>query len=60
MSSRMSKRLQKEYEAIQKNNLDMKVNLPNNDLTLWHLSFAGAKNTLYEGENFTIQLRFTN
>ena len=38
----------------------MKVILPNNDLTLWNLSFAGAKNTLYEGENFTIQLRFTN
>lgn len=45
----MSKRLQKEYEAIQKNTQDMKVLLPNNDLTLWHVNFNGAKGTLYEG-----------
>ena len=38
----------------------MKVILPNNDLTLWHVSFLGAKGTLYEGENFTLQLRFAN
>lgn len=60
MAQRMSKRLQKEFEAIQKNTHDMKVVLPNNDLTLWHVNFMGAKGTLYEGENFTIQLRFTN
>lgn len=56
----MSKRLQKEYESIQKNNQDMKVLLPNNDLSLWHVNFLGAKGTLYEGENFTLQLRFNN
>jgi hypothetical protein len=60
MALRMSKRLQKEYESIQKNNQEMKVLLPNNDLVLWHVNFAGAKNTLYEGENFTLQLRFSN
>jgi hypothetical protein len=60
MAQRMSKRLQKEFEQIQKNNLDMKANLPNNDLTLWHLSFNGAKGTLYEGESFVLQLRFNN
>ena len=60
MALRMSKRLQKEYEAIQKNNQEMKVLLPNNDLTLWHVNFNGAKGTLYEGENFTLQLRFSN
>lgn len=49
MANRMSKRLQKQYEAIQKTNSDMKAHLPNNDLTLWHVNFAGAKNTLYEG-----------
>jgi len=56
----MSKRLQKEYESIQKNNPEMKVLLPNNDLSLWHVNFLGAKGTLYEGENFTLQLRFNN
>jgi len=38
----------------------MKVSLPNNDLTLWHVDFEGAKGTLYEGEHFTLQLRFNN
>lgn len=60
MAQRMSKRLQKEYESIQKNNQEMKVLLPNNDLSLWHVNFLGAKGTLYEGENFTLQLRFNN
>jgi ubiquitin-conjugating enzyme E2 W len=35
----------------------MKVLLPNNDLTLWHVTFQGAKDTLYEGESFTLQFR---
>jgi ubiquitin-protein ligase len=60
MAQRMSKRLQKEYEAIQKNTHEMKVLLPNNDLSFWHVNLPGAKGTLYEGENFTLQLRFTN
>ena len=60
MALRMNKRLQKEFESIQKNNPEMKVLLPNNDLTLWHVNFHGAKGTLYEGEAFTLQLRFSN
>ena len=56
----MSKRLQKEFESIQKNTQEMKVSLPNNDLTLWHVNFPGAKGTLYEGEQFCLQLRFNN
>lgn len=60
MAARMTKRLQKEFESIQKNNPDMKVSLPTNDLTLWHVEFLGAKGTLYEGEHFTLQLRFNN
>ena len=60
MALRMNKRLQKEYEAFQKNTHDMKAVLPKNDLTLWHINFPGAKGTLYEGEQFTVQLRFNN
>lgn len=60
MALRMAKRLQKEYESIHKNNIELKVLLPNNDLSLWHVTFAGAKTTLYEGENFVLQLRFNN
>lgn len=47
MAQRMSKRLQKEYEGIQKNTHEMKVQLPNNDLSFWHVNFPGAKGTLY-------------
>ena len=60
MAARMTKRLQKEFESIHKTNSDMKVSLPTNDLTLWHVEFQGAKGTLYEGEHFTLQLRFNN
>ncbi len=56
----MTKRLQKEFESIQKTNADMKVSLPTNDLSLWHVEFQGAKGTLYEGEYFTLQLKFNN
>lgn len=56
----MTKRLQKEYESIQKTNSDLKVTLPTNDLSLWHVEFQGANGTLYEGEHFTLQLRFNN
>ena len=60
MAQRRTKRLQKEFESIQKINADLKVSLPTNDLSLWHVEFQGAKGTLYEGEHFTLQLRFNN
>ena len=47
IESNVTHALQKEFEAIQKNTHDMKVSLPNNDLTLWHVTFQGAKGTLY-------------
>lgn len=43
----MTKRLQKQFESIQKTMPDMKVSLPTNDLTLWHVLIQGAKGTLY-------------
>lgn len=57
MSARMTKRLQKQFETIQKNT-EIKAVLPTNDLKLWHVDFQGAKNTLYDGQNFRLQLRF--
>lgn len=47
MAARMTKRLQKEFESIQKNNPEVKAILPTNDLKLWHIEFLGAKSTLY-------------
>jgi ubiquitin-protein ligase len=49
MQSRMAKRLQKEYESIQKNNETFVVQLVNNDLRIWLVTFEGAKNTIFAG-----------
>ena len=50
----MSKRLTKDLEAIQKNYKDIfTVTLPNGDLKSWHISFYGAKGSIYDGEKFT-------
>ena len=49
----MTKRLQKDLEAIQKNYKDQfEVTLPTNDLKLWYVTFKGAEGTLYEGEKY--------
>ena len=56
----MSKRLIKEYESIQKNNDTFSVQLVNNDMKVWLVTFEGAKNTIYTGEKFTLQFRFNN
>ena len=55
----MAKRLQKEYESICKNNETFTVNLINNDLRAWHVHFEGAKSTIYAGEKYTLQFRFS-
>lgn len=60
MQSRMAKRLQKEYESICKNNETFAVQLVNNDLRVWLVSLEGAKNTVYAGEKFTLQFRFSD
>lgn len=54
MESRMSKRLTKDLESIQKNYKEtFTVALPNGDLKLWHISFVGATGSVYAGEKFT-------
>lgn len=53
MEARMTKRLQKDLEAMQKNYKDLfAVTLPNNDLKLWHIDFTGAQGTVFHGEKF--------
>ena len=43
METRMTKRLTKDLESIQKNYKDQfTVVLPNNDLKLWHIKIKGA------------------
>lgn len=49
----MAKRLTKDLESIQKNYKDtFNVELPSNDLKLWHVSFQGAAGTIYDNEKF--------
>lgn len=60
MQSRMAKRLQKEYEALSKNNETFHAELVNNDLKTWVISFEGAKQTIYTGEKFKLQMRFSD
>ena len=60
MESRMSKRLTKDLESIQKNYKEtFTVALPNGDLKLWHISFVGATGSVYAGEKFTLQFKFS-
>jgi len=61
MESRMTKRLGKDLEAMQKNYKDVfKVDLPNSDLKIWHISFIGAAETIYTSETFKLQFKFSN
>ncbi|KAL4452961.1 hypothetical protein ABPG74_002526 [Tetrahymena malaccensis] len=60
MEARMTKRLQKDLEAMQKNYKDQfHVTLPNNDLKLWHVEFTAAQGTIFQGEKFKLQFKFS-
>ena len=49
----MTKRLQKDLEAMQKNYKDQfTVVLPNNELKLWHGEFILPDNCIYKGEKY--------
>ena len=53
MEARMTKRLQKDLEAMQKNYKDQfKVTLPTNDLKLWYIDFSLPMETVYKGETY--------
>ncbi|CAD8185742.1 unnamed protein product [Paramecium octaurelia] len=61
MQSRMAKRLQKDLEQMQKSYTDQfNVRMPNNDIKHWIVAFEGAKGTLYQGEKFELQFKFSN
>ncbi|KRX09641.1 Ubiquitin-conjugating enzyme/RWD-like protein [Pseudocohnilembus persalinus] len=61
MEQRMTKRLQKDLEAMQKNYKDQfNVVLPTNDLKLWHISFTLPKESIYAGETYKLQFKFSS
>lgn len=60
----MQKRLQKEFLAIQKDSPPgVKVDFKNitiyNDMTQWIVDIEGADKSLYDGEHFQLQFRFS-
>ena len=56
----MTKRLTKDLESIQKNYKDVfQVELPTNDIKLWHVIFEGALSTIYSNEKFKLQFKFS-
>ncbi len=58
-NNRVISRLKKELEELEKHdNYTVKVN--ENDCKLWTISFSGAEDTLYAGEKFTLEFRFTD
>ena len=49
----MSKRLAKDFEAIQKHHKEtFTVEMPTKDIKFWIVKFKGAPKTLYAGEEF--------
>ena len=36
------------------------VKVADNNPRIWYVSFKGAENTLYAGEDFTLQFKFSN
>lgn len=49
----MTKRLQKDLEAMQKNYKEtFNVTLPTNDLKLWHIEFTLPKESIFAGERY--------
>ena len=52
-------RLNKELKDLKTFNI-FTVKVDDNNPRLWFISFKGAENTLYAGENFTLQFKFSN
>lgn len=52
-------RLKKELDDLKTfSNFSVKVDEKNS--RIWYISFKGAENTLYAGEDFTLQFKFSN
>ena len=53
-------RLNKEKQDLENNYADMfKLQVIDEEKLIWHVTFEGAQGSLYQGEVFTLQFRFT-
>ena len=59
MQGRKLNRLKKELADL-KSFPTFSVKVDDNNEKIWYISFKGAENTLYAGENFTLQFKFSN
>jgi ubiquitin-conjugating enzyme E2 W len=57
--ARCHKRLQKELEDLEKYKEQLTVAVDTNKNTIWKITFKGADNTLYTGEEFILQFKFS-
>jgi ubiquitin-protein ligase len=58
--ARCQKRLQKELEDLKKFEDSLIVEVDSKNSFIWKVSFKGAEGTLYAGEPFTLQFKFSN
>jgi ubiquitin-protein ligase len=56
---RCQKRLQKELEDLKKYEDILKVEVDDKNTFLWKVSFVGAEGTLYAGEAYSLQFKFS-
>lgn len=59
MKGKCLTRLNKELSDL-KNFSNFTVKVDNNDSKIWFISFKGAPETLYAGEDFTLRFRFND
>ena len=59
MQGKRINRLNKELADL-KSFPNFTVKVDDNNSRIWYISFKGAENTLYAGENFTLQFKFSN
>lgn len=59
-SLRCEKRLQKELEDLKKYEETFILKVDEKNFSLWKISFVGAEKTMYAGEKYTLQFKFSN
>ena len=53
-------RLRREIQDIENNFADtLKLKVVDEEKMIWHVTFEGAANSVYSGEVYTLQFRFT-
>jgi ubiquitin-conjugating enzyme E2 W len=58
-NSRAARRIQKELEKFQEEAVADGLELSVPSIETWYVSFVGPVGTLYEGERYTLRIRFT-